>query len=470
MTRYPWNTNTLGTIAAALGLAACIAAPAHADTWLGTTDNDWDTGSNWELGIVPDSNTEIVVNAGGTPVKSGDNANFFRNADTTFNGSSSFEYAGANNADRFTNNGTLTFNDSSNFTLNRRFLNNENVASATTNWNSTGTLDMTGNFFIIGRFGGTGTFNQTAGTVNANLTDNDTGNMSFFLSDSNGGDGSQGVYNLTGGELNVTIDPNVNKFGQFRLGGGHNRNDTSINNGHDLFVVDGGTLNVTNVRSDNRNDRQILIRRASRLEVHSGAANFSAVSFRVGDGNFPNATFPGDTATFEITGGTVNIDTNVATVFGQNGSNIGQFLISGGTLNVNSGGFWIGNAGTGIAEQTGGDIVLNNIDLIIGRDSNTAPGSSYTMSGGTLTARDILSGKDSTIDNPNTEFNFLGGVITLTGDRTDILDESWFNAAPGAFANFDSFTNLTTIAIPEPGSLALLGLGTLLIGLRPRRG
>jgi MprA protease rhombosortase-interaction domain-containing protein len=155
---------------------------------------------------------------------------------------------------------------------------------------------------------------------------------------------------------------------------------------------------------------------------------------------------------------------------------------TGGTLNltkqgVNTGGtnyslgLWVAWGGftdpsdfvTGVVNQQSGSVVniqdpLGNGDdeagLMLTRsnsfDENVA---TYNMFGGMLTAPNILQG------NPNStaDFNFHGGTITILGkDRTDILNDPWFNdLSPGAVATFDG-TDTTIVGIPEPASALLL--------------
>ncbi len=111
---------------------------------------------------------------------------------------------------------------------------------------------------------------------------------------------------------------------------------------------------------------------------------------------------------------------------------------------------------TATINQSGNSIIQS---LGSGMDMGGSNTGIYNMSGGQL----ILGG---TITGPGTDdaFNFTGGVITLLGDDyTSIIDADWFYGA--AIATFDGTD--TTIVVPEPMTICLLGLGGLL--LRRRR-
>jgi len=457
---------TLTLPAATAALALGLAAPASAQSdWTGAVDNDWAEDGNWNPAIEPGALDPVTVNSGSVVWSGG---NITRNAATEFNGSSDFTITGGRFIHAQNTNSTITFD-----------------------WNSTGTFDHTGNFFLVGQRLGTGVFNQTAGTVNANITDVDAGQFGFYLSDSNAPPGSQGVYNLTGGTLNVTFNqPAATRNGLFALGRSQNTVDTSINGGHDLFVVDGGDLNLVDNRTAGAREFQVL--RDAKFQLDSGTVSIDTVIMRIGDTN------NGSNATIEINDGTFTADLDVAMNLGQNGSNVGTLVMNGGTLDVVNGELWVSNAGNGLVNHNDGDITVAE-DLVIAREvlgsTRTGYTSIYNMFDGTLDALNIRFGKNGGTTSDGTAefnlyggsvtaddillaaagsgtstFNFFGGTLTLDGDRTSILGESWFNSVAGTQALFDSNSNTTTVSlIPEPASAVLLGLGSVLIMGRSRR-
>lgn len=389
--------------------ALCVAMPAMAvtTTWNADTVGDYDDGVNWDNWI-PTSIDEAIIGSG-EATRSGD---LGRAAETTVNGT-----------------GTLV--------VNGRLLNAQNGA-ATFNVGGTGAVNQAGNYFIIAQ-NNTGVFNQTGGSVTANI------DRGFFLSDHGG---SQGTYNLSGGSLNVTYTAyeGTDFHSQF-LGRG----------GNDLFHVNGGAATFTSTNSDNR---RIYLLRDSELRIDSGSITFNDFRYfvigREGTGN----------ARVTINGGVFNANMigGISGFIVGGGGEAATLEINGGQLNITDNEFWIGDGGAkGVVNQTAGDVFVDGFNVVIGR-SGDINADEYNMSGGTLAALGIIQGGDDT-----SIFNFSGGLITLTGDQTSLLNEDWFVASNGAFANYDSLNDLTTIAVPEPGSLVLLALGGLLGIRRCRR-
>ena len=86
------------------------------------------------------------------------------------------------------------------------------------------------------------------------------------------------------------------------------------------------------------------------------------------------------------------------------------------------------------------------------------------MSGGLLTATDIMAGPGTA------SFNFDGGEIVLTGDRTSIVNEPWFHEVAGTQAVYDAQSNLTHVTVvPEPSSAVLAAASVVFLGFRRRR-
>ena len=150
-----------------------------------------------------------------------------------------------------------------------------------------------------------------------------------------------------------------------------------------------------------------------------------------------------------------------------------------------SGGNWVG---FGFFENNtpdvGGDFVTGGSNqgqgILIYRSTGELDGFGGTGSGGAVDG-DIVSGSQSLkFELDLTDWNgtdnfgsitFYDGTGTSFGTHEYTSTETWgsigLTASPGATATFSNF-QLTQV--PEPGSLALLGLGSLLIGARRRRG
>lgn len=382
-----------------------------ATNWVGSTSNDYTVSGNWDSGV-PAPFIPGTISSGTAEFIPASPGLFELDYDLTIDGT-----------------GTLTVD-------NARLLNGRG-GSATLTLADSGTLNQTGNYFIVGQ-NSNGTFNQTGGTLNVDV------DRGFFISD---GAGKASSYNLSGGVANVNLSGSYNSDLHNLWIGRTTESDT-------FTVSNNATFNLTNTNAA-ASQRRFYISGDSSFQVDGGTVNVDDFQyFIVGRGRIAG------TSKFILNDGQVDLDLNLAMVVG--GGEEGQVQVNGGDLTLSQGDIWLGDSGaTTLGEmiQTAGDVVVSNGNIVLGR--NALSRGEYTLSGGTLFAQDIELANDG-------EFNFNGGVLTLAGDRTDLISETWFNATAGTFATYDATADLTTIAVPEPGSLALLGLGGLLIARRRR--
>ncbi|MHA3771798.1 PEP-CTERM sorting domain-containing protein [Verrucomicrobiota bacterium sgz303538] len=305
-----------------------------------------------------------------------------------------------------TGNATTTVSGTGTLAVNGRF-----ISGGTINLSDNGTINVTGEYFLVGNTS-RGTMNQSGGTVNATLA------RGFFLSDNGNGKGS--TYNLTGGSLNV-----VNNG----TGGDINLFAVHIGKGAvgDVFTIDGGTATFTSQVAA----RNVWISQSSTFQLLSGSASFSGYEgFTIGR----NGTASG-TSQLIVSGGSFEVE-NLISPFTLGNSDNGQVILTGGTMDI------------------GNTILLGGTSAVSG---------TFSMSGGLLTATDIIAGTGLAL------FNFDGGEIFLKGDRTNILDETWFNEVAGTSAVYNPSTDQTHIAVvPEPSTLSLVAL-PLVLGFARRR-
>ena len=376
-------------------LLAGLSVMASAATWTGLgSDSNWSNADNWDTATSPDQYTEATVD--GDDAVTYDVGNFERSAATFVGGNTELTMSG------------------------KRFLNARN-ASCTLTIADNAVITQSGDYFIIGT-GHPGTVNQTGGTLNASV------NRGFFLGDSGSSTGSS--YNLTGGTLNAALVAQGDDWWNELLG----RNGTV-----GTLYVNGGTANFS---VDTSMDRRIYIKGNSVLQVDSGSASFTGFKwFSVGRDD------AGD-AKMIVNGGALNIttrDDGALVVGGQNAQ--GRIEINGGVFTVASpNGLWVGdgtNCVRGVVEQTGGDVIIDGGDVVMG-PASTAVGSYYQMDGGTLTARNLYLHANA---DPSVKFIFNGGVITVDGDQSTLVDESWFEAAAGTVVSYDSVNDVTVISL-----------------------
>ncbi len=299
-------------------------------------------------------------------------------------------------------------------------------------------INHQGNYFMVGR-NAPGSVIQNGGIINSTIT------QGWFLSDESGGSAE---YHLNGGLLNVNVsgtgNNNVIQFGKI----GQN----------DLFHVNGGTAVFENVGSST--SRRVYIRRDATLLIDSGSVTFSGFQyFSIGRESSGEARVVVNDGAFNV------LDLSGALVVGGAWGNpedfhTGILEVNGGQISITGGGgLWVGDGGRGIVEQSGGDILMQALDVVLGRSAN-AVGSYYSMSGGSLLANNIVISDNAPDD---VAFHFTGGDIYLTGDRRNLLEQDWFLAIDGATATYDAVLNQTHITVPEPASAMVLVAGTLLL-------
>ncbi len=248
--------------------------------------------------------------------------------------------------------GTATMNNGSTLNVNngRLFLCSAPGTIDTFNING-GVINKSGDYFAVvnGGWNGvgarTGVVNQVSGTINSS--------SEMWIGDGGGaGNGSLGIYNLSGGTLNVG-----NWFGIGRDG------STGI------FNMMGGTLNKG-----------------------------SGGDMVIGRG--------GSAGTFTISGGTINKDAGNPIIIGQ-GQGTGEFDQTGGTIN-NSAEYWVGvDNGTFATNNIGGSSSLNFSNWVsLGRGGNAV----VNFTGGTIYK--TAGGQFIVADGGTATFNQSGGFLT----------------------------------------------------------
>lgn len=256
-------------------------------------------------------------------------------------------------------NGTVSISGSTNLTVSSStgtgdLIVGEGGFQGTMSWTSSGTLEAQGQL-RVGQ-GGTGTLNQTAGVV---IGGNTAGSFKFI--GIGVGSGSNGTYNLNGGQLRPSGGFAGTQFRQTLVGdegatGALNVGDDSgaansaaIQSNDDLIVGRNGGTGTLRVRSDGR------------VELRTSS---NPAEFRVGQSA---------AGTVIQTGGSVLADDLV--LLGSGSGGVGNYTISGGSLATatdGSGSFRIASGGgVGTLRVSGSSSVTHGAELYLASETNT---------------------------------------------------------------------------------------------------
>lgn len=436
--KFSLRSNSFGQILLRFaGLAAVGVAGVQGATWNGTTSQDWNTASNWD---VSPGGTNLTINlaSGNFPIISS-NATFTpidvligvgaagrldHRAGTAATGTGNWLVVGRNNsgngtynlADTSTTGGTLTGfglgSGSMNVggtstTIGRLLVGDAGSSTGTVNVNTTGTLKMEQDDIgiLLGNGGTTtGNLNLDAGTVQVNSVATNIG----ILVGTNGGDGN---FRMSGGTTNIT--------------GGVWLGDNNVNS-QGLLQITGGTFNVTASSAiGSTGSGQVFIGRGlgqGTMNVSGGANVTITGSTNIG---FTNTATTGTAGTLTVSGGTFN--------------NTGEMRV-GSAQNSNT----IVAAGTGTFNVTGGSATIGG-SLVFGRgnDSGDLVTGNGTVSGGTLTvAGDLVTAYAG--NNNLSQFTVSGGTVNVGTTAEKWLHVNQWDTTRGQVTVSSGNLNLNT--------------------------
>lgn len=422
-------------------ITICIAGIASAAdlTFNGTAnDGNWTNTANWATGIIPGGSDNAAVNNG---------ANAGPNITTTIPTVSEF-WVGTGSG----NSGSATL--------------------------ANGGSINAGAWTVIGRQGGTGTFNQTGGTFTQVA-------RPFIVGTNNG---SNGTFNQTGGTLNISAD-------RFLIG---------ENAGSTGTVISSGTINVVynavfgpGTGSFTLNEGGVLAitgntNGTGEFQIGQGTTGVGAFTQNGGNvtvNNWVSVGRGGGQGTFTLNGGTFTKSSNGSFLVGDGSK--GTFTQTGGTLTVAAGDFRVGSGGdntiTSVASSNAGLIDVQTGRTQIGENGSVTAsltisgsaqhrtnamiiGAATTLgtlnaNGGTLTVASIAGGSGVSTANFNgaqiiakqqIETAFISSLNNaVIGSGGLLIDTAGFNlAAP------QEFSGSGNIVKSGLGTLSLTGEGT----------
>ena len=455
----------------------------QAVTWTGTTSSDWNTGTNWSSGLVPNgvlaeiTTTTPNIATVTTPIAAKPNViqigaagqtgqlNIPSGSLSNAAGQSMFVGIGGagavgilNIADTASTGGPATGMGQGSGSLTVAvqgadaagdFVVGENGAQGTVNINTSGTVAVTNDIFVGRGANSVGVMNLDNGIVSAGAANN--GVWTAF-----GREGGQGTLNMSGGSYT--------SFGTFFVGRDANSVGAANISGGTITMGQGNFIVGENCQGD--------------VDQTGGTINVGGQEFWVGNGAAGVATH-----TFDA--GAINVGNWIAV--GREGAE-GTLFMHGGTLTKTGGGdvtIGTGTDGVGVVEQTSGLMDLQTGRFILG-ENGTGNGT-FTISGGTLdvATNDIEVGLGAgAIGNLNlaggtvstnaidggaglANVTFDGTNIIANGDRTDFFsDIDNGEILPGGMVVDSSGFALggTNLFIAGAGGLTKNGAGSLNLG------
>ncbi len=405
-----------------VGVTSCATG-----TWLGTTDNDWHTPSNW-CGGVPTSSTNVVIPSGGNqPTISA--AAVCNNI--TINSGATLTIAGTNTltvSGNWTNNGTFTANTS---LVKFNSPTAQNVASGASSFyqvehNGAGTMTLMSNPLTA-----TNSFNNAAGTVDCNgenLTVGDLKGSGMLTNNS----ASPMIVNVGSDGVNTTFSGLIQNVGMLSLTkvGAGSLALTNANTYTGVTTFSGGIL-ICNTLADGGSPSSIgqSTNAASNIILGNGILSYTGPTTTI-DRNFTVSIFPNiDVAsgmTLTISGGGTGIGILNKTGAGTlelTGSNTytGGTFISTGTLKLNRpGGTTI--PVTSVVTMSGSstlqvstDQTLNNLTLGAGVNLIVDSGATLTITGALNQAGGNISGAGIIAYGPAAKLVYGGAIPQTAG-------------------------------------------------------
>jgi hypothetical protein len=496
----------VGAIALPIGHRATALA---ADSWIATNGGNWSDGSKWSTGSQPVATDVYITNSftGAQTItynytNSAVTLSSFTLGSTSSGGTDTFLMA-ANNLTV----GSSSDEDIGNFAASGGIVNfiqsggtntanafnvaPGNSSTAFYTLSGTGALNITNNYEAIGS-SGFGEFSQSAGT-------NTLSGAAYLQIGSTSG--ATGTYVLSGGVLS-----SGNEFvgdlgaGNFNQTGGIN----SISAGNVLYIGDSTSVTANYLLATGA----ILIAPSEEIGNH-GLGNFnqtggtnsvvdtgglkigsmigSSGSYTLSGGALASTVeYIGDvgTGTFNQSGGTNTLNGTTSLYLGYSAGALGTYTLSGGALGAPNATEYIGFAGGGGFNQSGGTNTANGAyGLVIGGMQNSGFGS-YTISAGSLTAAGIDIGffghggclqSGGNVSTSNSSLNVgqggTGSYNLTAGNLTTSGEAIGLTYTTTAYGNFNQSGGLNSIPVGgltigingSTGRYTLTG-GTLSVG------